>query len=384
MAVRRDKSGRWRFRKWVRLPDGARTRISGTPTINTKAAATADEHAAIEHTINKARFPERYADPAPVSKEVTPITQKEVPHFTTFAEEFVANYAQANNKPSEVQSKRMIINKHLKPAFGKLRLNEITGRDIEAFKAQQITKRKLTAKTVNNHLAVLRRLLVLAHEWGIINTFARVQFLKAPKPEFDYLEFDEAEQLISNADIITWRPMITLALKTGLRLGELLALRWQDIDLPNKRLFVRQAVARGIVGTPKSGKAREVPLCDLALVSLKAHRHLRGPLIFCKEDGSMLTKEQCKHPLWRACKRAGLRRIGWHALRHTFASHLAMQGAPLKAVQELLGHSTIEMTMRYAHLNQAVRRDAVLLLDQTVGQNWANGQLKEAALAVPH
>jgi len=81
-------------------------------------------------------------------------------------------------------------------------------------------------------------------------------------------------------------------------------------------------------------------------------------------DGSILTKGESKHPLWRACKRAGLRRIGWHVLRHTFASHLVMRKAPIKAVQELMGHSTIAMTERYAHLSPDVRKDAVRLLDR--------------------
>jgi site-specific recombinase XerD len=81
----------------------------------------------------------------------------------------------------------------------------------------------------------------------------------------------------------------------------------------------------------------------------------------------MLGKAESKWPLWRACKRAGLRRIGWHVLRHSFASHLAMRGVPLKAVQELLGHAAIEMTMRYAHLAPAVKRDAVAQLESFRG-----------------
>ena len=83
----------------------------------------------------------------------------------------------------------------------------------------------------------------------------------------------------------------------------------------------------------------------------------------------MLTENECKHPLWRTCRRAGLRIIGWHSLRHTFASHLVMRGAPLKAVQELLGHADIRMTMRYSHLSPSVRRDAVALLDSSTSSS---------------
>jgi site-specific recombinase XerD len=106
-----------------------------------------------------------------------------------------------------------------------------------------------------------------------------------------------------------------------------------------------------------------VPLGREILRTLKEHRHLKGDLVFPGPQGRLLHRNETKHPLWRACKRAGLRPVGWHALRHTFASHLAMRGAPLKAIQELLGHSTIEMTTRYAHLSPNVSREVVGLLD---------------------
>jgi transposase-like protein len=103
-------------------------------------------------------------------------------------------------------------------------------------------------------------------------------------------------------------------------------------------------------------------------MSYKAHRHLRGRYVFCQEDGQPLTAGKMVQPLRRALKRAGISReegrIGWHDLRHTYASHLAMRGVPLKVIQELMGHVTIEMTERYAHLSPDTRREAVGVLDR--------------------
>src|SRR6185503_16687175 len=121
-------------------------------------------------------------------------------------------------------------------------------------------------------------------------------------------------------------------------------------DLVAGKLVVRQSVYDGVIGTPKGGRPREIPLGDDILCTLEAARHCKGQYVFCGPGGAMLTKGECKHPLRRAYTRAGLRQIGWHVLRHTFASHLAMRGVALKAIQELLGHATIDITMRYAHL----------------------------------
>jgi site-specific recombinase XerD len=84
--------------------------------------------------------------------------------------------------------------------------------------------------------------------------------------------------------------------------------------------------------------------------ALRRVKHLRGKLVFCRADGKPLTLWQLHERLWAACRRAGLREIRWHDCRHTFASQLVMAGVPLRQVQDWLGHSTIAMTMRYAHL----------------------------------
>jgi integrase len=169
------------------------------------------------------------------------------------------------------------------------------------------------------------------------------------------------------------KTMILIALRTGLRLGELRGLRWEDVDLQAGRIRVAQSIVyvkrmgepgRDVVTTPKSHKAREVPLSDEARAALRLHRHLRGPLVFCDADGKPVAFQPIQKLLRKALRRAKLRPLGWHALRHTFASHLTMRGVPLKVIQELLGHASITVTMRYAHLMPGITRDAVQLLDQ--------------------
>ena len=330
--------------------------------------------------------------PLPWEAQDEPVA--EVTTFRAFAAEWMVNYAAVHNKESEQQSKRSILDQHLIPMFGDKKLDAIGQREIAAFKAQQI-KLGLAAKTVNNELACLRRLLLTAVEWKVLEVAPTVRQLRTPEPEFDFFTFEETDQLLQattrpkkkarrgrpvTADADFWGLAVLLVLRTGLRIGELLALRWADVDLDARRLVVRQAVARGIVGTPKSGKSREVALSSDAATALQAQRaasQLRSEYVFPRDDGTIGSKEWAKRPLWNLCARAGLRKVGWHTLRHTFASHLVMKGVALKAVQELLGHSDIRTTMRYAHLSPDVRTAAVELLDSgsgpaAVGQHLGN------------
>jgi integrase len=155
--------------------------------------------------------------------------------------------------------------------------------------------------------------------------------------------------------------MILTALRTGLRLGELIGLRWEDINTNKQILTVERAIVRQIIGSPKSNKTRIIPLSEDLLHGLESIREKNG-YIFWTHRGHFLHRNTCGKNIRRICKNAEMRKIGWHTLRHTFASHLAEANAPIKAVQELLGHSDIKTTMRYVHLSPVALRNAIDLL----------------------
>jgi integrase len=272
--------------------------------------------------------------------------------------------AELLNKPGSVTEKRSILRNHLLPAFGRMRLQAIRVQDLEGL-AAKLKKDGLAIKTIANVLGVMHNILHVAYHQKLIPNPPPKPELpadNAAKEEIDFLTFEEAERLVAHAPSF-WRPMIVLALETALRRGELRGLTWEDVDFANKRLTVRRNIYRGVIGSPKGGRTRQVDLTDKAVDILRGLRHLRGPYVFCNEDGSYLKSDACRKGLDAAAKAAGLRPIGWHTLRHACASHLVMLGAPLKAVQELLGHADIKTTTRYAHLTPTARKGAVALLD---------------------
>jgi integrase len=231
----------------------------------------------------------------------------------------------------------------------------------------ELLARGKSRKWVNNILACLGKMLRYAHEIELIEVVPRIKLLKIAPQKFDFLTFDEYSRLV---DVMKGEPARRALLLSGgdagLRQGEMIALEWGDVDLVAGTLTVRRSSWQGIVGAPKSGRDRKLPLTARFAVALKPHRHKRGDLVFCHEDGRPFTQSAIEAALRAACKRAGLRQIGSHALRHTFCSHLAMRGAAPKAVQELAGHSTLSMTLRYMHLAPSALREAIRLLD--VGQ----------------
>ncbi len=349
---------KWRYRKRICLPNGKRVRIKGTPLVNTKRAADAAEREHIERLLKECRNPGS-----------TNAGKKEVPTLQEFKKEFMATYVQANNKPSERISKEYMFKHHLLPAFGRRRLDNIATRDVEKFKAKKLAA-GLAPKTVNNMLSCLGKTLRYAAENEIIDKIPRLRFVKVFEKPIDFLDFEEYERLMTAAsgDPMTY-PAVLLAGDAGLRMGEIRALKWQDLDLVAGRVVVQRTDYRGYLGSPKGGRLRRIPMTQRLRLALKAARHLKGPWVFCDLDGKMWSRGQADTPLRRGYRGAGLRKIGWHTLRHTFCSHLAMRGAPVRTIQELAGHASITTTMRYMHLTEAAVESAIQLLEQVGGPN---------------
>jgi integrase len=197
-----------------------------------------------------------------------------------------------------------------------------------------------------------------------------VKLLKVPQQRFDFLTFEELSRLIeAMKDDPERLALVLLGAEAGLRQGETMALEWGDVDLVAGLLTVRRSSWKGVIGTPKSSRERKVPLTGRLTAALKAIKHLKSELVLCHQDGKPPTQSAIEAALRFGCKRAGLRSIGSHVLRHSFCSHLAMRGAAPKAIQELVGHSTLTMTLRYMHLAPSALTEAIGLLNfgQPVG-----------------
>ena len=162
--------------------------------------------------------------------------------------------------------------------------------------------------------------------------------------------------------------MILLALQTGLRFGELIALRWQDIDFGKKTLTVNRNIVRGKEGSPKSNKTRTIPLTPGILYML-IEKDKCCEFIFHDSNKNPLNYGNCYHHLHKVCKAAGLRIISWHTLRHSFASQLASKNNSIVAIKELLGHSDLKTTMRYSHVNLTVLQKTIESLEEVFNEN---------------
>jgi len=350
MAVRKVKGSWWvdfqvRGRRYrLRSPDNHR-----------------DGAVAYEHVIRR-----RLADDKPVYLPTDPrsrtLEQARPQRFAAFASEWFETYVKTNLKPSTQRGYAGALARYILPYFGRYEIDAITTELIETFKARG-QRDELTAKTINNALSVLRRALTEAMEWGLLEKLPRFKFLKTAPPTFDFLHPSESDALMSAVTKEPWRTMVRCALRTGMRFGELLGLRWEDVDFERNVIVVRRNVVDGNDGTPKNNRFRMIPMAPSLRDELRAMPR-RADRVFVLADGRTPNRWSAIEALERACERAGLRRIGWHVLRHGFASQLVGAGVNLAMIQALLGHSTLEMTMRYAHVSGEHLRNSIEALER--------------------
>jgi integrase len=178
-------------------------------------------------------------------------------------------------------------------------------------------------------------------------------------------DFEEYERLLTVAEKRSPEAylMVLLGGEAGLRLGEIVALEWGDVDLRARRLTVQRSDWRGHVTVPKGGRTRRLPMTLRLSSALTPCRHLRSARVFCLPEGAPITRDRVIKSVRGAQRVGGLPQSGVHILRHTFCSHLAMKGAPARAIQELAGHADLTTTQRYMHLSPAATEDAIRLLD---------------------
>ena len=192
-----------------------------------------------------------------------------------------------------------------------------------------------------------------------------VKLLRVVKSSPRFLDFEQYKRLVETARLIDSRTHLIVLLggDAGLRCGEMMALEWSDVDLVNRRVCVRQSDWNGLVTAPKSGRLRLVPLTRRLAAALSARRHRQGSRVLCQDDAAPLTRQMVQSRVKSATRKARLSENSVHALRHTSGSHLAMKGAPARAIQEAAGHQELGTTQRYMHLSPAALDDAIRLLE---------------------
>lgn len=308
----------------------------------------------------------------------TPQHRIPCPTLEEFAPRWFFGYVAVNNRPAEQRHKRTAFEHHLLPIFGKLRLCDISIEEIEGYKGMK-RGAGLSAKSINNHLAILHRCLTCAKEWKVLRTdVPRVPVLRTTQSAFRFLEDSECARLLMAAEGGVPRTMILMGLRTGMRFCELSALHWQDVDLTRRIVTVCRSAVEGHISPPKNSRIRHIPhSSDItrALAALDRTCDFVFP-----RDGRLLRYDEAWYAIARVSRDAGIERVSWHDLRHTFASQLVENGASILSVQKLLGHSDIQVTMRYSHLGKDALRDAVGVLEKRTFENVA--QISTAQMAV--
>jgi integrase len=329
---------------WISFVDehGKRRQLYGGPTV-TQARESREE---VRTRIRQAR--EALANGEALPTEET---------FGAVAHRYV-QFQQKRCNAGEISKQEMgrqegIVGKHLVPFFGSMKIRSIRPSKVNAYIESRTGE--VAAGTIIKEVNTLKHLFgVACDQWEIIpsNPARRVRMPEAPEGRTRHLEPKELQKLLLACPV--WlRPIVGLAVSTGMRRGELMRICWKDVDLKGGRI---------LLAITKNGKPRFAYLNHLSrqvIDSLQTEEHQPTGKLF-----PAVTPGQFTVAVIRACKAAGIEDFSAHDLRHTFASQLRMAGADLHTVGQLLGHKDLRMTARYSHLNPEYLGKAAGKLDE--------------------
>jgi integrase len=284
--------------------------------------------------------------------------------FRELAEEYVKWAERQRGSEKKAYVIRQLVNE-----FGQYPLRRFDTRMIEQFQTERLQKGHKPA-TVNRHIATIKHMFTKAVDWNMVeeDTLKRIRkakLLEESNRRLRYLSKEECQALINScADHI--KPIVITALNTGMRKEEILSLKWDNVDL--KHGFI-------LLDVTKNGERREIPINATLRATLESIvRRIDLPYVFInervKKDNNKTGDRfgNLQRSFTTACRRAGIKDFHFHDLRHTFASQLVMAGIDLTTIKELLGHKTLTMTLRYAHLAPSHKVKAVDILDSTINE----------------
>jgi len=303
--------------------------------------------------------------------------------LTQFVEHWLEHEVKLTRRGSTYDLYCSHMRRHILPILGARPLGKLTAQEVQAWVGHEVTA-GAAKSTVRTMLVVLRTALSQAVKWQLVQrnvaTYARAP--QAPPTKVRVLTQDGARLLLDAAVGDPFEALYVLGLTIGLRMGETLGLRWQDVDFDERVLHVRMALqktGRGLIlGEPKTrASIRSIDMPVVLIAALRAHRlrqdHARSmaglawhatDLVFCRPDGRPHYPGKANDALAATVKRAGLPPMRHHDLRHSCVSLLADQGLPQQQAKDLMGHTSLDMTNgTYIHTYRSRRRDAAVLMD---------------------
>jgi integrase len=310
--------------------------------------------------------------------------------FGEASEEWLINHAEVRKAPKSVATDRQMLQRNLLPRFGKMALNRISPELVD----RMILEMKRTGasdSTINRNLEVMRAIYYycIKRRKTQFNPVSAVGLFKVQLPPIVFWTKEEADKFLryveakyegTRREIIAF--LYKFALNSGMRMGEILALSWHEVDIENRLITVRRSFdsyERRIRERTKSGRIRHVPINSALYEELSVMKKKRVHELVFTVDGKPLDRSNLTFYFQRDSVEAGVRKIRFHDMRHTYASHFMMNGGDMYHLKEILGHADMTMTQRYAHLSRSFLVDKADTVCFTTKDNVINLEFKKCA-----